>query len=235
MVYFRNLYSVISSICTGMWITLTYFFRPRTVVTIQYPRVMDEIPERHRGLHILETDICIMCFQCQQACPVDCITIEGVRKAELEGAYQAKGAALSRFTVDYGLCLFCNMCIEPCPADCIHLGPEYDLTAFSRKGVVRNLLTGGVFSDADRAFATGAAAKIKAIEEEQARIKAEKAAAKKKAKEAEAKKKAEAEKPAEEKKAEEKSAKKKDTKKKSTKRASRKKDTKKTSKKKDKE
>ena len=124
-----------------------------------------------------------MCFQCEQACPVDCIKIEGVRKADIEGAYQGKGAAISQFTVDYGLCLFCNMCIEPCPADCIHLGPEYDLSSFSRKGVVRNLLTGGVFTDADREFAAGASVKIAEIEAEQARIKAEKAAAKKKAKE----------------------------------------------------
>ena len=186
MVYFQNIYSVSRSICIGMWITLTYFFRPHTIITVQYPHTSEEIPERHRGLHILETDICIMCYQCEQACPVDCIKIEGVRKAELEGAYQGKGAAMSRFTVDYGLCLFCNMCIEPCPVDCIHLGPEYDLSSFSRKGVVRNLLTGGVYTDADRSFTAEALVKIKDIEDEQARVKAEKSAAKKKEKEAKA-------------------------------------------------
>jgi len=186
VVYFQNIYSVSRSICIGMWITLTYFFRPHTIVTVQYPHTNDEIPERHRGLHILETDICIMCYQCEQACPVDCIKIEGVRKAELEGAFQGKGAAISRFTVDYGLCLFCNLCIEPCPVDCIHLGPEYDLSSFSRKGVVRNLLTGGVYTDADRSFTAEALVKIKDIEDEQARVKAEKAAAKKKEKEAKA-------------------------------------------------
>ena len=184
MVYFKNIYSVSRSILIGMWITIRYFFRPQTVVTIQYPRVMDEIPERHRGAHILETDKCIMCFQCEAACPVDCITIEGVRGGVVEGSFQGKGAVLTRFTVDYGLCLFCNLCCEPCPTDCIHLGPEYDLSSFSREGVTRNLLLARPYDDHDHAFAIGARDKIKEIEEEAERKKREKAEAAKKKKEA---------------------------------------------------
>ncbi len=182
MLYFKNLYSVSRSILVGMWITMRYFFRPRTIVTIQYPHATDEIPARHRGVHILETEKCIMCFQCEEACPVDCIKIEGVRGGMVEGAFQGKGALLTRFTVDYGLCIFCNWCVEPCPVDCIHLGPEYDLSSFSRFGVTRNLMTGKAYDEHDHAFVLGARDKIAAINEEAERVKREKAEAAKKKK-----------------------------------------------------
>lgn len=185
MVYFKNIYSVTRSILVGMWITIRYFFNGNEIVTIQYPRVMDEIPERHRGVHILETEKCIMCFQCEAACPVDCIKIEGVRGGTVEGAFQGKGAILTRFTVDYGLCIFCNLCCEPCPTDCIHLGPEYDLSSFSREGVTRNLMTAKPYDANDHAFVVDARVEIDKIIEEAERVKREKAEAKKKKKEAE--------------------------------------------------
>lgn len=194
MNYFQNVFSVTRSIIGGMWITIRYFFRPQTVVTIQYPHVHDEIPERHRGVHILETEKCIMCFQCEAACPVDCIKIEGVRGGTVEGAYQGKGAILTRFTVDYGLCLFCNLCCEPCPADCIHLGPEYDLSSFSREGVTRNLMTAKQYNHHDHAFVLDARVQIKEIEEEAERAKAAKKAAREAKKKADKEAKAKAEK-----------------------------------------
>lgn len=177
--YFKNLYSVSRSILVGMWITIRYLCRPRTVVTIEYPHAYDEVPARHRGVHILETEKCIMCFQCEAACPVDCIKIEGVRGGEIEGAYQGKGAVLTRFTVDYGLCMFCNLCCEPCPTDCIHLGPEFDLSSFSRDGVTRHLMAARVYTAADHEYVVAAREHIARVEAE---VAAKKAAKKKRPK-----------------------------------------------------
>ena len=75
--YFSNIFGVGKSIVIGMSITMKYFvesllFKKHTV-TVQYPREMDAIPERHRGIHYLETEKCIMCWKGSDICPVDCI------------------------------------------------------------------------------------------------------------------------------------------------------------------
>ena len=57
---------------------------------------------------------------CVDACPVDCITIEGPR------------LGVTKYEIDYAKCLFCALCVDPCPVDCIHMGQQYDLTSFER-------------------------------------------------------------------------------------------------------
>ncbi|HEV8516486.1 MAG TPA: NAD(P)H-dependent oxidoreductase subunit E [Candidatus Limnocylindrales bacterium] len=51
--------------------------------TVQYPEVVQEISPRHRGRLILLYDEygtlkCETCFQCAQACPIECIDMGGV-------------------------------------------------------------------------------------------------------------------------------------------------------------
>ena len=120
-----NIFKVSRSILTGMGITLKYFLNhKKTLCTIQYPREKDLIPARHRGIHYLETEKCVLCWKCSDICPVDCIYIEGVRGADgpLQGGYRGQKATLSKFTVDYTVCIFCGLCEEPCPPKCIWLG-----------------------------------------------------------------------------------------------------------------
>ncbi len=58
--YIGKIFSVSASIVIGMSITIRYFIESlllnRHTVTVQYPREMDVIPERHRGIHFLETE-----------------------------------------------------------------------------------------------------------------------------------------------------------------------------------
>lgn len=180
MGYFRDIWWHTKTIATGLKVTLRYLLKPEEVTTVQYPLEMDEIPERHRGIHYLETDVCILCYQCGRACPVDCIEIEGTRLATAKGAtgvYEgAKGAFISKFTVDYSRCIFCNFCIEVCPVDCIHMGKEYDYSGYTRSEMVKNLLTDKIFSRPDNALLKQARTTIGDLE---ARDKAEKEAKKK--------------------------------------------------------
>lgn len=200
MSYFKNIFSVGKSIAAGMLLTLKYCLRPSTVITVQYPHQMDEIPEAHRGIHFLETDKCIMCELCARACPVDCIDIVGTRDGEFEGAYKGDGAWMSQFTIDYGECLFCHLCIEPCPADCIHMKPrrfleteppgyegktgheavrfEFDFSTYRREDLVKSLLTDRVFTSEDKGLVDRSHAMIAALAEEKKRKKAEKKPAK---------------------------------------------------------
>jgi len=177
--YFSEIFQVGKSILVGMGITLRYLRKPSTIVTIQYPREREQLPPRHRGLHFLETEKCIMCFICAKACPVDCIWIEGSRDGAVEGSHVGDKAWITKFTIDYGLCIYCNLCCEPCPKDCIHMGQEFDFAGYTRLSMEKNLLTGKPYTEEDEAQVVRSRSAIVTLEAETKAKKAAEAAAKK--------------------------------------------------------
>lgn len=79
-------------IAKGMALTLRRFFAPKA--TIQYPETAADVAVRFRGrLQLLYDELgnikCETCFQCAQACPVECIDM---------GGFDTKG----RFHVHWG-------------------------------------------------------------------------------------------------------------------------------------
>lgn len=194
MDYFGKIFRYSKTFITGLGVTIKYMLRPYTVVTVQYPREMDKLPERHRGFHFLETEKCIMCSICANACPVSCIHIEGTRDGDIEGAFQGEKAVMTKFVIDYSLCIMCNLCCEPCPKDCIHMGQEFHGTGTTRQEMYRNLLTNQVYTVEDDRFVKAARADIKRLAEEKKKAKAAALAAKKKAAAEKKKKEAEGEK-----------------------------------------
>jgi len=67
-------------IVKGMGLTLRRFFQPKA--TIRYPEVRQDVPHRFRGrLQLLHDEYgtlkCETCFQCAQACPIECIDMGG--------------------------------------------------------------------------------------------------------------------------------------------------------------
>jgi ferredoxin len=68
-------------IAKGMALTLRRFFEPKA--TIRYPEVKPDIPHKFRGrLQLLYDEWgtlkCETCFQCAQACPIECIDMGGI-------------------------------------------------------------------------------------------------------------------------------------------------------------
>jgi ferredoxin len=68
-------------IVKGMALTLRRFFEPK--VTIKYPEVRLDVPHKFRGrLQLLYDEWgtlkCETCFQCAQACPIECIDMGGI-------------------------------------------------------------------------------------------------------------------------------------------------------------
>ena len=68
-------------IVKGMGLTLRKFFEPKA--TIKYPEVRLDVPHKFRGrLQLLYDEYgtlkCETCFQCAQACPIECIDMGGV-------------------------------------------------------------------------------------------------------------------------------------------------------------
>ena len=186
--YFSSIYQVVRSIAIGMGVTLKYFLHyKRNCNTIQYPRERDLIPPRHRGIHYLETEKCVMCWKCAEICPVSCIYIEGLRGADgpLKGGFRGQKATLTKFVVDYTVCIFCGLCEEACPPQCLHLGKEYDYHSGDRRMMEKNLLTDEVYTEEDERFVRWAREEAERVktekkrkaEEEKARAAAAKAAA----------------------------------------------------------
>lgn len=177
--YFKRIGSSAKSIVTGMGITWRYLVNPQEVVTIEYgsrKRAPKEryIPDRHRGVHYLETEKCIYCHICEKACPVDCIEMDGSREP-FDGAWVGDGAHMSKFILDLNKCIFCNLCCEPCPKECIHMGQEFDVSGYTRANGVKNLLTDAPWTEDDRTRESQAHNLIASAEAE---AKARKAAAK---------------------------------------------------------
>src|SRR3954447_19215609 len=68
-------------IVKGMGLTLRKFFEPKA--TIKYPEVRLDVPPKFRGrLQLLYDEYgtlkCETCFQCAQACPIECIDMGGI-------------------------------------------------------------------------------------------------------------------------------------------------------------
>jgi ferredoxin len=84
-------------IAKGMALTLRRFFEPK--VTIMYPEVRADVAPKFRGrLQLLYDEWgtlkCETCFQCAQACPIECIDMGGI---DTRGRYHVHWGAAETY------------------------------------------------------------------------------------------------------------------------------------------
>jgi NADH-quinone oxidoreductase subunit I len=187
--YIYNFWQGLYTILVGMKVTLRHVFIP--AVTIQYPSVKPQLPERERNRLYVNMDDCIGCDQCARACPVNCIEIETVKSIpgeDLGTTSNGKKKALwvTTFNIDFAKCCYCQLCVFPCPTECIYMTDVYEFSEFRRENLVYDFVT---------LLPEERIQKKKNYEELQAKKEAEKIAAAKKA--AEEKAAAQANKPVE--------------------------------------
>jgi NADH-quinone oxidoreductase chain I len=142
--YFKNIWSAISTVSIGMKVTFKHLFVP--AVTIQYPDVKLELPERERNRLYMNMDDCIGCDQCARACPVNCIEIETVKSLpdeDLGKTSNGKRKALwvTKFNIDIAKCCYCQLCVFPCPTECIYMTDVYEFSEFKRDNLVYDYST----------------------------------------------------------------------------------------------
>jgi Ni,Fe-hydrogenase III small subunit/formate hydrogenlyase subunit 6/NADH:ubiquinone oxidoreductase subunit I len=88
--------------------------------TIPYPAQEPTLPERFRGLPVVDSSKCPDdCRACADACPTNAITIDG-----------------KNLRLDLGRCLFCTDCVEACPEGAIRYTQEYRLATRKREDLV---------------------------------------------------------------------------------------------------
>ena len=141
----------------GMWVTLLEFvgtypfgrwvlgvFGVTTtsgLVTIQYPDVKQQHPERFRYFPFLVYDNtkdnlrCVACKICEQECPPKCIFIEQARDV-VDGQdrpAKAHGRTFPKtFDIDTSVCMQCRICVDVCPFDAIEMDKVYEMASGER-------------------------------------------------------------------------------------------------------
>jgi len=173
--YFIQFWQGLFTILIGMKVTFRHLFIP--AVTIQYPSVKPQLPERERNRLYVNMDDCIGCDQCARACPVNCIEIETVKSIpgeDLGTTSNGKKKALwvTTFNIDFAKCCYCQLCVFPCPTECIYMTDVYEFSEFQRENLVFDFVT---------LLPEERIQKKKNFEELQAKKEAEKASAAKKA------------------------------------------------------
>ncbi|MFI5251068.1 MAG: NuoI/complex I 23 kDa subunit family protein [Bacteroidota bacterium] len=177
--YFTDIFKSIWTVLIGMRITFQHLFTP--AVTIQYPDVRLKLPERARNRLYVNMDDCIGCFQCDMACPVNCISIETVKSLPTDdlgmtSTGQKKKLWVTKFDIDIGKCCYCGLCVYPCPTECIKMTDVYEFSEYNRNDLIYNYAT------LDDAQIADVKAKAVEMEKEAAAKKAAAAAATAKAK-----------------------------------------------------
>jgi len=142
--YFLKFWQGLGTIFIGMRVTMRHLFVP--AVTIQYPSVKPELPERERNRLYVNMDDCIGCLQCERACPVDCIEIETVKAIpgeDLGKTSNGKKKALwvTKFDIDIAKCCYCQLCVFPCPTECIYMTDVYEFSEYERGNLVFDFVT----------------------------------------------------------------------------------------------
>lgn len=181
--YLQNIWLGIWTVLVGMKITCKHAFSRK--VTIQYPKVKMDLPDRARNRLYVNMDDCIGCDQCAKACPVNCITIETIKSLPFEdlgttSTGNNKRLWVPTFDIDIAKCCYCGLCVYPCPTECIKMTDVYEFAEYDRGNLIYH------FGTMTPEFTVEKKKEVEEYHKEQDAKKAAAAAAAKKAAEAKA-------------------------------------------------
>lgn len=126
----------VGSILDGLSITASYLFQ--APATLQYPRVECRPASGFRGRLAFSEEKCTVCTLCEKACPLDCISVAGVK---LEGR---KGRAPIRFDLKEAACMYCGLCVESCTTGALLFTEEFEGASFQLSDLNRNMVESGL-------------------------------------------------------------------------------------------
>ncbi len=106
----------------GFKVTMRQALRgPR--VTIEYPEVKREKPDRFHGRHVLNRyedgmEKCIGCELCAGVCPAQCIYVRGADNPPDHPVSPGERYGFV-YEINYLRCIHCDLCVEACPTEAI--------------------------------------------------------------------------------------------------------------------
>jgi NADH-quinone oxidoreductase subunit I len=116
---------------------LGYTFKKLTEkkVTHSYPDEPFRMPPRFRGIQHFSPEKCIVCNQCARSCPTECIQLTGRPHPDPE----KKGKIIDTYDINFEICILCDLCTEVCPTEAIVMTNNYELAAYSRDELYKDL------------------------------------------------------------------------------------------------
>ena len=130
--FWRETRQLVGAVGRAMGVTLRNPFRKP--VTVHYPDVKRQYPDRFRGILALAyekdtgEEACIGCRLCEYVCPPQVIKVEMLKSAKRNYA--------KTFTLELYACEFCELCVQVCPTDAIIMMKSFDLATSDRRDML---------------------------------------------------------------------------------------------------
>jgi NADH-quinone oxidoreductase subunit I len=141
--YLSDVVKAVWTLMVGMRVTGSYFFRPWTIVTQQYPenRKTLKMYDRFKGEVILTHDgnnhhKCNGCGICEINCPNGSIEIISKKVLSEDGKSQR---IIDKHIYHLSMCTFCALCVKNCPSNALAFAQTFEHAVFDRDKLTKVL------------------------------------------------------------------------------------------------
>jgi len=140
--YFKELFRGIKTLVNGLKVTGTYFVKPGTRVTDQYPNNRETLKmfDRMHGEVVMPHNennehTCTGCGICEMNCPNG--SIEIIAKTVVID--EKKKKAIDKHIYNLGMCTFCGLCIKTCPSKALKFDTTFEHAVYDRSSLIKIL------------------------------------------------------------------------------------------------